>query len=322
MICTLRVLEGPAAGETRQLHANQTLSIGRGDSDLCVPDDPHLSRHHLLIEGKESSFQIRDVGSSNGTFLNNCRIAIAQLCEGDQIKAGTSVFEIRFEEQADQPERDQSHFNEPKVKLEHAPTRTLSGFGPKLTLDETARLQEIDGRLVRVGYEASSSEIPGEIQNEFEEIQDGIWKQRFTNDKTGFKRFCSVLRNTSWEVRFQLVVNMEQLSTADQLETESQFTTPTSYENLTETLRLFSNINQGLNLELYERCMNQDAAICLATRDTVSEEWLKEHIGGLSYPSLFANYITAAKHIDLGDSIVAIFYEPNRRYEINMFVGS
>ena len=106
MICILKVIDGPAQGAQLWISRNQCLVIGRrSTADFSVPTDPHMSRNHLFVEGNESSFRVRDAGSSNGTFVNNAPVAVAQLCSGDLIRAGKSVFQVTLKEEAmkDQP---------------------------------------------------------------------------------------------------------------------------------------------------------------------------------------------------------------------------
>jgi|GEM_PF-2859685 len=95
MICLLRIIDGPAAGQKCWLRDDQNVSIGRlSTSEFAIPLDMHLSRRHLMLEGLGDKFRIRDVGSSNGTWVNGVKIAVAELCNRDLIRAGESVFEV------------------------------------------------------------------------------------------------------------------------------------------------------------------------------------------------------------------------------------
>ncbi len=72
-----------------------TLSIGRGpDNDLQIPDTK-VSRHHCLIERQGSEINIRDLGSSNGTYVNGKRVEKTSLSHGDVIRLGET--ELLFE---------------------------------------------------------------------------------------------------------------------------------------------------------------------------------------------------------------------------------
>lgn len=95
MICLLQVIEGPLAGHQCWLRDDQRLSIGRmSTSDFPVVSDLHMSRCHLLVEGNRTVFRLRDVGSSNGTWVNEARVNAVEICDGDTIRAGKSAFRV------------------------------------------------------------------------------------------------------------------------------------------------------------------------------------------------------------------------------------
>jgi hypothetical protein len=66
-----------------------SLSIGREqDNDLCL-EDKQLSRHHAVIEAVDKGWQVRDLGSTNGTGVNGRRINAPFLLKaGDVIELG------------------------------------------------------------------------------------------------------------------------------------------------------------------------------------------------------------------------------------------
>jgi putative nucleotidyltransferase with HDIG domain len=77
------------------IEIGERLSIGRGFSnDLQLPE-PEVSRQHCLIERRGSELFIRDLDSSNGTFINGRRISETVLSSGDTIHLGTT--ELAFE---------------------------------------------------------------------------------------------------------------------------------------------------------------------------------------------------------------------------------
>lgn len=95
MICVLDVISGPARGRRFWLRSNQQVEIGRiSSADFSVPADPHMSRRHLILEGTPSAFRVRDVGSANGTYVNNAQITSVELCSGDRIRAGETTFDV------------------------------------------------------------------------------------------------------------------------------------------------------------------------------------------------------------------------------------
>jgi eukaryotic-like serine/threonine-protein kinase len=101
MQVNLRVLAGPYTGRVFNFTQPDTFLIGRtDDSHLCLPQDRFFSRHHCLLEITPPHCFLRDLGSTNGTFVNGRRVAEASLKSGDQIQGGETVllFEVSASE--------------------------------------------------------------------------------------------------------------------------------------------------------------------------------------------------------------------------------
>lgn len=95
MICVLEVLRGPAKRSRYVLRDKEHFEIGRSIGvDIYLPSDVHLSRRHLLIAGTGDHFSIRDLGSSNGTYLNDQRVKTAVLESGDILRVGATAFRV------------------------------------------------------------------------------------------------------------------------------------------------------------------------------------------------------------------------------------
>jgi len=92
MRVNLKVSAGPYKGRVFALNQHDTFLIGRtDDSHLCLPDDRFFSRHHCLLEIDPPRCFLRDLGSTNGTFVNGRRVREAFLNDGDRIQGGESV---------------------------------------------------------------------------------------------------------------------------------------------------------------------------------------------------------------------------------------
>jgi EAL domain-containing protein (putative c-di-GMP-specific phosphodiesterase class I) len=68
--------------------------IGRGSTAQYVIPSPQVSREHLEISRAGHEFRVRDLGSTNGTFVNGQRVAEAALADGDIIHVART--ELRF----------------------------------------------------------------------------------------------------------------------------------------------------------------------------------------------------------------------------------
>jgi hypothetical protein len=94
----LDVVHGPRKGESFLFDRHDTFIVGRSTSVHCaMPEDSALSRDHFLIEVAPPRCELRDLGSTNGTFVNDQKVDRVRLHSGDRISAGQSVFLVRFE---------------------------------------------------------------------------------------------------------------------------------------------------------------------------------------------------------------------------------
>lgn len=78
---------GEEEGEYFVLSSNVT-SIGRhADSDITL-DDITVSRRHSEIHQSSGQYIVRDAGSLNGTYVNQRRIDVVELRQGDELQVG------------------------------------------------------------------------------------------------------------------------------------------------------------------------------------------------------------------------------------------
>ena len=81
-------------GVKRLKLAETSITIGRLGDNTVVLSDELASRHHCIIEPWQGGFRLRDLGSRNGTKLNENRIKTEALDNGDVVMIGTT--ELRF----------------------------------------------------------------------------------------------------------------------------------------------------------------------------------------------------------------------------------
>lgn len=72
------------------------LSIGRGLNNDIILEDTRVSRHHAQLRYRSRRFWITDLGSTNGTYVNNEQVAEQSLGDGDVISLGG--LELTFKE--------------------------------------------------------------------------------------------------------------------------------------------------------------------------------------------------------------------------------
>ena len=95
MQVNLKVTAGPYKGRIFSFAQHDTFLIGRSpEAHLCLPDDRYFSRHHCLLEMNPPHSFLRDLGSTNGTFLNGQRVKDAYLNNGDRIQCGETILVV------------------------------------------------------------------------------------------------------------------------------------------------------------------------------------------------------------------------------------
>ena len=73
----LKIIAGPAKGATHKLTKPRVI-LGRDDADIPV-NDPEISRHHCMLEVRETYANLKDLDSTNGTFYEEERVRAAML---------------------------------------------------------------------------------------------------------------------------------------------------------------------------------------------------------------------------------------------------
>lgn len=98
MRVTLRVLAGPYQGQEFVFDQHDTFLIGRSENaHLYLPEDRFFSRHHCLLEIAPPRCFLRDLGSTNGTFVNGDRVQEVFLKSGDRIQGGQTILEVNVQ---------------------------------------------------------------------------------------------------------------------------------------------------------------------------------------------------------------------------------
>jgi diguanylate cyclase (GGDEF)-like protein len=94
----LVVIYGPELGRRIPL-SSAAFAVGRASkSDLSL-DQESVSRNHARItrarrQGAEAAYVVADLGSTNGTYVNDVSVTERELMDGDQIKIGRSILKF------------------------------------------------------------------------------------------------------------------------------------------------------------------------------------------------------------------------------------
>jgi hypothetical protein len=89
-------------GTSRSFVADgRPLTIGRAPDNGLVLADGRASRHHARLYGRRGALVLADLGSTNGSWVNDRRIEEMALGEGDQIRIGDTILVVESVEPAE-----------------------------------------------------------------------------------------------------------------------------------------------------------------------------------------------------------------------------
>ncbi len=83
---------GPSMGRRYTLSISTTMLIGRGSDCAIHIDDHSVSRKHAQVEPMTDGYVASDLGSTNGTFVNDEPVERRLLCDGDYLRIGNCIY--------------------------------------------------------------------------------------------------------------------------------------------------------------------------------------------------------------------------------------
>ncbi len=88
-------LVGTGAGQPASWPiGGKRVTVGRGLDNDIVLEDASVSRHHAELTREGSRIEVRDLGSTNGTWVNAARVTAASIHPGDELAFGTVHLEV------------------------------------------------------------------------------------------------------------------------------------------------------------------------------------------------------------------------------------
>ena len=81
--------------QTFELKTNAPMIVGRAPTSDIPVFDPTISRRHAELLANDHALQVKDLGSSNGTFLNGTRVESTTVNVGDTITFGKVAFKLQ-----------------------------------------------------------------------------------------------------------------------------------------------------------------------------------------------------------------------------------
>lgn len=113
----LVVVNGVHAGREIRIRRAKFV-VGRSKECQLRPGCNLVSRQHCAIAQEDGRLVLKDLGSTNGTFVNGDKVEAPRvLNHGDRISIGTMEFDLRIDEAAKTPEEPQEKTPEAKAAL-------------------------------------------------------------------------------------------------------------------------------------------------------------------------------------------------------------
>jgi pSer/pThr/pTyr-binding forkhead associated (FHA) protein len=78
-------------GRTREVVVDGDLTIGRATDNDLVALDGRVSRHHGRISGRRGTLVYADLGSTNGSRVNDVAVSEVVLGVGDRLEVGDTA---------------------------------------------------------------------------------------------------------------------------------------------------------------------------------------------------------------------------------------
>jgi diguanylate cyclase (GGDEF)-like protein len=89
----LIVIHGDDLGRRHALQSPVT-AIGRSQTNHVTVDQESVSRHHATIQREGGALVLRDLGSTNGTYVNDLQVKEGPLHDGDLVQIGRTIFKV------------------------------------------------------------------------------------------------------------------------------------------------------------------------------------------------------------------------------------
>lgn len=92
----IEFLTGPLAHQVMYLQ-DEVTTLGSVAGTTIVLSDPAVSRKHMAIRRLEGSYELADLGSTNGVYVNGHRMPKKSLVDGDILRVGTTEMVFKRE---------------------------------------------------------------------------------------------------------------------------------------------------------------------------------------------------------------------------------
>jgi len=97
------VVQGPDVG-ARVVSTSEELTIGTEEGNQLRLTDAAVSRHHAMLRATERGLEVRDLNSTNGTYVGHCRLGRGVLRAGAHLELGQTIIAVEvLDDEIEQP---------------------------------------------------------------------------------------------------------------------------------------------------------------------------------------------------------------------------
>ncbi len=163
----VRVVGGPAAGREIPIKS-ESVSLGRAISaDISIPDTV-LSRTHIIISYENSQWKIKDLGSTNGTWIKGEKIkGKVDLPIKTPVRIGNTLFELTIPTRIEEPTALDESLISARVSPITAASLTISG---NITASQVKREQQKLAAIYKVQSLVSSVSDENELYHQILDV--------------------------------------------------------------------------------------------------------------------------------------------------------
>ncbi|MFC1853179.1 ATP-binding protein [candidate division CSSED10-310 bacterium] len=178
----LEVLRGPDAGKKFLLESDEII-VGRSRHCDVLFSDEAISRQHVQISFSETdtqSFDLKDLNSRNGVFINEEKVLKRKVHSGEYIHIGESVFTLRFlvDDEAEELMKTSSNVGLEEEDTEDSLVASIGVEKVKLFRFDAKKIDEksIERRLQTLYKLGEIITMPGPLHEKLETILDMIYE--------------------------------------------------------------------------------------------------------------------------------------------------
>lgn len=120
----LVAITGPSKGASFAVTQTST-TVGRHSTNDFVVDDPRISAAHLELTRSDDRLRVRDVGSTNGTWMGATRVNDVELTIGGELQIGDTLLRVDVEDASTPPQSEKMRESFGEIVGRSKPMREL-----------------------------------------------------------------------------------------------------------------------------------------------------------------------------------------------------